>query len=195
MIKIGITGGIGSGKSVISKIFQLNGIPVYNADEEAKRLNDSSVYIREQLSLHFGNDLYIEDKLDRKKLASLIFHDENKLAIVNSIIHPELARHFTEWCRQQENHPIVALDAALLIEAGFYRLVDKVIVVHAPKELRIARVIQRDHSSRGDVEARINSQLPEKEKLKYADHIIYNDESNSLILQVSKLLENIKAKR
>ncbi|MDR2816678.1 MAG: dephospho-CoA kinase [Proteiniphilum sp.] len=189
MIKIGVTGGIGSGKSVVSEIFRLHGIPLYNADREAKKLNDSSPYIREQLTLHFGDDLYAGDKLDRKKLASVIFHDNRKRAIVNSIIHPELAGHFAEWSRQRERHPAVVLDAALLIEAGFRLFVDKVIVVYAPKELRIARVMQRDRLPRSEVEARMNSQMPEEEKIKHADYVIRNDNSLSLIKQVSELVQ------
>ncbi|SCD22079.1 dephospho-CoA kinase [Proteiniphilum saccharofermentans] len=191
MIRIGITGGIGSGKSVVSEIFHLHGIPLYNADLEAKKLNDSSPYIREQLTLQIGKDLYIDDKLDRKKLASIIFHDSRKLAIVNSIIHPELARHFTAWCLQRRHYPMVILDAALLIEAGFHQFVDKVIMVQAPKELRIERVIQRDGSVRNEVEARMDSQLPEEEKIKYADYVICNDNRHSLIRQVSDLMKEV----
>lgn len=191
MIKIGITGGMGSGKSVVSEIFRLYGAPLFNADDEAKKLNDSSPYIREQLTLQFGEDLYANGRLDRKKLASIIFQDNRKLAIANSIIHPELAKHFTEWCRQREDHPVVILDAAILIEAGFHRFVNKVIVVYAPKALRIARVMQRDRSARSEVEARMNSQLPEEEKMKFADHVIYNDNSHSLIKQVSELMKKV----
>ncbi|RNC64170.1 dephospho-CoA kinase [Proteiniphilum sp. X52] len=191
MIKIGITGGIGSGKSVVSELFRLHGIPVYNADQEAKKLNDSSPYIRGQLTQQFGEDLYVNDKLNRKKLASIIFHDSRKLALVNSIIHPELARHFTEWSRMREHCPMVILDAALLIEAGFHHFVDKVVMVQAPKELRIARVMQRDRSPRHEVEARMDSQLPEEEKIKYADYVICNDNSHSLIKQVSELMRRV----
>lgn len=195
MIKLGITGGIGSGKSVVSEIFHLYGIPLYNADKEAKKLNDTSPYIREQLTLHIGEDLYIDDKLDRKKLASIIFHDSHKLAIVNSIIHPELAKHFNEWCRQREQCPMVILDAPLLIEAGFHKFVDKVIMVQAPEELRIARVIQRDRSVRQEVEARMKSQLPEEEKMKYADYVVRNDNRHSLISQVSKIIKKANKRR
>lgn len=194
MIKLGITGGIGSGKSVVSEIFHLHGIPLYNADREAKELNDTSPYIREQLTLHIGEDLYIDGKLNRKKLASIIFHDSRKLAIVNSIIHPELAKHFNEWCRQQEQCPMVILDAALLIEAGFHKFVDKVIVVQAPEELRIARVMQRDRSVRHEVEARMNSQLSEEEKMKYADYVVCNDNRHSLISRVSEIIKKVNEK-
>jgi dephospho-CoA kinase len=192
MIKIGITGGIGSGKSVISEIFRLYDIPLYNADREAKKLNDSSPYIREQLTLQLGEDLYAGGKLDRKKLASIIFHDNRKLNVVNSIIHPELAAHFTEWCRQRQHHSMAVLDAALLIESGFHRLVDKIIVVHAPETLRIERVMQRDLSTRGEVIARINSQLPEGEKIKQADFLICNDNRHSLIQQVAEVIRRLE---
>ncbi len=188
MIKIGITGGIGSGKSVVSEIFHLYGVPLYNADQEAKKLNDTSPFIRAQLTLQFGEDLYVGGRLDRKKLASIIFHDDQKLSIVNSIIHPQLALHFTEWCRKREHYPVVILDAALLIEAGFNQFVNEVIIVQAPKELRISRVMQRDGVSRSEVEARMNSQLPEEVKLRYANHVITNDNIHSLIRQVSELM-------
>ena len=191
MIRIGITGGIGSGKSVVSEIFRLHGIPLYNADMEAKKLNDSSSYIREQLIRQFGKDLYMDDSLDRKKLASIIFHDSHQLAIVNSIIHPELAKHFTGWCQQRENYPMVVLDAALLIEAGFHQFVDKVIMVQAPRELRIARVMQRDRLALNEVEARMNSQLSEEEKIKYADFVICNDNRHSLIQQTSEIMKKM----
>ncbi|MEA4916702.1 dephospho-CoA kinase [Proteiniphilum sp.] len=188
MIKIGITGGIGSGKSIVSEIFHLYGVPLYNADQEAKKLNDTSPFIRAQLTLQFGEDLYVGGRLDRKKLASIIFHDDQKLSIVNSIIHPQLALHFTEWCRKREHYPVVILDAALLIEAGFNQFVNEVIIVQAPKELRISRVMQRDGVSRSEVEARMNSQLPEEVKLRYANHVITNDNIHSLIRQVSELM-------
>lgn len=193
MIKIGITGGIGSGKTVVSEIFRLHGIPMYIADLEAKKLNDSSPRIRKQLTQYFGEELYAGDKLDRQKLASIIFHDKQKLSIVNSIIHPELAHHFTEWCLQRSEYAIVGIDAALLVEAGFYRFVDKVIVVSAPEGLRFERVIQRDQTSYEDVQARVQSQLPEEEKIRYADYIIYNDNRKSLIKQVSCVMETIMA--
>ena len=188
MIKIGITGGIGSGKSIVSEIFHLYGVPLYNADQEAKKLNDTSPFIRAQLTLQFGEDLYVGGRLDRKKLASIIFHDDQKLSIVNSIIHPQLALHFTEWCRKREHYPVVILDAALLIEAGFNQFVNEVIIVQAPKELRISRVMQRDGVSRSEVEARMNSQLPEEVQLRYANPVITNDNIHSLIRQVSELM-------
>lgn len=195
MIKIGVTGGIGSGKTIVSEIFKLHGIPIFNADEEAKKLNDSSPIIREQLTLQVADDLYPEDKLDRKKLASIIFHDNEKRAIVNAIIHPVLANRFIEWVNQHAQLPFVVLDAALLIEAGFNRLVDNVIIVQTPKPVRIARVMKRDNSSYDEVEARINSQLSEEEKQKYAHFVISNNDSQSLLVQVSELLSSLDPER
>lgn len=191
MMKMGITGGIGSGKSVVSEIFRLHGIPLYNADQEAKKLNDSSPRIREQLTLRYGEELYGGGKLNKKKLASIIFHDNHELAIVNSIIHPEVARDFMEWCSQRTHFPAVVIEAALLFEAGFHRLVDKVIVVSAPEELRIERVMQRDRATRDEVVARMNSQLPEEEKTKLADYVIRNDNQHSLIQQVDNVMRMI----
>jgi len=191
MITIGVTGGIGSGKSVVCDIFRLHGIPVYDADREAKELNDTSPVIRAQIIRHFGEELYREGRLDRKAFASRIFQDERKLALANAIIHPELANHFFEWCGRQQHHSMVVIDAALLIEAGFNKWVDKVITVYAPKDVRLQRTIARDRSSADQVEARMSHQLPEEEKIKQSDFIIYNDNRHSLILQVSELLQKL----
>ena len=191
MITIGVTGGIGSGKSVVCDIFRLQGIPVYDADSEAKELNDTSPVIRAQIIRHFGDELYRDGRLDRKAFASLIFRDEHKLALANAIIHPELANHFLEWRGRQQHHPMVVIDAALLIEAGFNKWVDKVVTVYAPKEVRLQRTIARDRLSADQVEARMSRQLPEEEKIKQSDFIIYNDNRHSLIQQVSDLIRKL----
>lgn len=191
MIKIGITGGIGSGKSVVAEIFSLCGIPRFDADREAKQLNDSSAYIRHKLSRLFGNDLYRDGKLDRKKLASAIFGDQDKLSAVNNIIHPIVARHFEEWCRQHDDARAVVIDAALLVEAGFVPLVDQVVVVTAPDETRVQRVMRRDGATRQEVLRRIKSQMPEEEKIRHANHIIVNNGQESLLRQVAPLILDI----
>lgn len=191
MITIGVTGGIGSGKSVVCDIFRLQGIPVYDADSEAKELNDTSPVIRAQIIRHFGDELYRDGRLDRKAFASLIFRDEHKLALANAIIHPELENHFLEWRGRQQHHPMVVIDAALLIEAGFNKWVDKVVTVYAPKEVRLQRTIARDRLSADQVEARMSRQLPEEEKIKQSDFIIYNDNRHSLIQQVSDLIRKL----
>lgn len=189
MIKVGVTGGIGSGKTVVCTLFRLHDIPVFDADKEAKELNDTSPFIRALIIHHFGEGLYSGTRLNRKKLASLIFRDEEKLAIVNSIIHPVLTSTFNEWCRERNDHSFVVIDAALLIEAGLHRLVDKVITVTAPAEMRIERAMKRDHTGRHEVEARMNHQLPEEEKINQSDFVIYNDNRQSLIQQVSYFIQ------
>lgn len=191
MIKVGITGGMGSGKSVVCDLFRLHGIPVFDADKEAKFLNDTSPHIRKALIHHFGEALYKEDRLDRKKLADLIFADPQKLSLTNSIIHPVLGDWFLEWCKARATYPVVAIDAAVLFEAGFERYVDQVITVFAPKEVRIQRVTQRDNTHPERVEARMQHQLPEQEKVQRAHHVIHNDGHHSLIQQVDQILKSL----
>lgn len=188
MIRLGITGGIGSGKTAVSNILKLYDVPVFDADRVAKELNDSSAIIREQLIHHFGADIYDGEKLNRERFAKLIFQDKKDLHIANSIIHPEVGKSFIEWCRHHSNYPVVAIDAALLFEAGFKKHLDKIAVVYAPKELRIKRVMQRDGISRSEVKRRIDSQLSEEEKIRAADFIIQNDEHQSLMEQINDLL-------
>ena len=191
MIKLGVTGGIGSGKSVVCEVLRLHDIPVYDADLEAKRLNDTSPVIREKLIEAFGAELYKNDKLDRKKLAQLIFNDEKNLHRVNSIIHPELAKHFEKWTDERIEHPIAAIDAAVLFEAGFQQFVDKTITVFSPVETRIERVVKRDNLTREHILSRINSQMSDEEKIRLSDFVIINDNKHSILEQVSTILKTI----
>ena len=191
MIKLGVTGGIGSGKSVVCEVLRLHDIPVYDADLEAKNLNDTSPVIREKLIEAFGAELYKNDKLDRKKLAQLIFNDEKNLRQVNSIIHPELAKHFEKWTDERIEHPIAAIDAAVLFEAGFQQFVDKTITVFSPVETRIERVVKRDNLTREHILSRINSQMSDEEKIKLSDFVIINDNKHSILEQVSTILKTI----
>lgn len=191
MIKLGVTGGIGSGKSVVCEVLRLHDIPVYDADLEAKSLNDTSPVIREKLIEAFGAELYKNDKLDRKKLAQLIFNDEKNLHRVNSIIHPELAKHFEKWTDGRMEHSIVAIDAAVLFEAGFQQFVDKTITVFSPIETRIERVVKRDNLTREHILSRINSQMSDEEKIKLSDFVIINDNKHSILEQVSTILKTI----
>lgn len=191
MIKIGITGGIGSGKSTVSTIFKLHGIPVYNADEETKKLNNSSPVIKEQLIKHFGADLYVNNELDKKKFADIIFNDTEKLKLANSIIHPEVLNHFTLWCKQHSNQPIVAIEAAILFESNFHKYLHKVVTVYSPLQIRVKRVSERDNVSSTMVENRIKHQMPENEKIRLSEYVIVNNYQKSLIKQVGDLLKEI----
>ena len=191
MTRIGITGGIGSGKSIVSTLFQLHGIPVYNADEETKALNNTSPIIRKQLTQHFGKDLYLNNELDKKKFANIIFNDTEKLQLANSIIHPEVLKHFEEWCTQNSNHPIVALEAAILFESNFHNYLDKVVTVYSPLSTRVERVSERDNVPAEMVQNRMQHQMPETEKIRMSQYVIVNDNENSLIEQVENLLVDI----
>ncbi len=192
MIKIGITGGIGSGKSIVATLFALHGIPVYNADEETKILNNTSLHIRQQLTKHFGADLYNQTgELDKKKFANIIFNSSQHLQLANSIIHPEVLKHFNHWCAQHSNHTIVALEAAILFESSFHTYLDKVVTVYSPLNLRVERVSERDNVTPQMVESRIMHQMPEKDKIGMAEYVIVNDYQNSLIKQVDSLITDI----
>lgn len=192
MKRLGITGGIGSGKSTVSEIIRLLGIPVYIADVESKKLTESSPIIRKKLIEAFGDDLYNGNRLNKEILASYIFNDKHKLAIANSIIHPVVEEHFGEWVERHKHYPIVALEAAILYESGMAKLADLVAVVYTPLEDRVQRTMIRDNTTRERVLERINSQLSDDEKIKRADYVVYNDETKSLIHQSITLIKNVK---
>lgn len=192
MIKLGITGGIGSGKSVVSKILQLMGIPVYIADIESKKLTESSPIIRKKLTETFGEDLYNNDVLNKKLLASYIFNDKEKLKIANSIIHPEVKKHYENWLVQHQTYPIIAQESAILFESGWNKIMDKTVVVYAPVNIRVKRVSMRDKMSEKNILERINNQMPDEKKIELSDYIINNDGTKSLIKQVIGILEAIK---
>jgi len=187
MIKIGLTGGIGSGKSIVSSLLELWGIPVYMADMESKRLTNTSPIIRKGLVELLGEELYKGGELDKKRLATLIFTDKNNLRQVNAIIHPEVNRDFLRWSSEQQT-PICAIETAILFESGFDRIVDTSVMVYAPFELRIQRAVARDKASYEEITRRINSQLSDEIKKERAGFIIYNDDKQALIPQVEKFL-------
>jgi len=194
MIKIGITGGIGSGKSVVASLLSIKGIPVYEADQAGKELSDRSPEIREKLIALFGEDIYIEHVLDRKKLASVIFSDDEALQKVNETIHPVVAKDFLDWL-SGVSQPICAIESAILFESGFDHLVDVIWMVYAPVEIRMTRVMQRDGVTEADVIKRMNRQTPDDVKRKRADFVIINDDVQAVIPQVDEYIEilsNIK---
>lgn len=186
MIKIGITGGIGSGKSTVCRLFQVLGIPVYNADNEAKNLMVNDTTLKNKIINLLGQETYINGELNREFIASKVFKDTDLLKKLNDIVHPAVKKDFIAWSESQKA-PYVIYEAALMIESGSYKLMDKIIVVAAPMKLRIARVCLRDNASIEKVKDRINNQLTQKNMLKYADHVITNDGKKSLIKQVIEL--------
>lgn len=191
MIKIGITGGIGSGKSVVASLLKISGIPVYIADIESKHLTATSLVIRKKLISLFGEELYTTEGLDKKQLASHIFGNPEYLKQVNEIIHPEVNRHFRMWVKQQKT-PICAIESAILFESGFNQIVDTTLMVYAPKEIRIERALKRDTTSREEVICRIESQLSDEIKKEKSDYVIFNDGIRALLPQIVTFLANLK---
>lgn len=190
MLKVGITGGIGSGKTTVCQIFEKLGVPVYYADQRAKELMEDDPQLRAEIKQEFGNDVYdAEGKLDRKKLAEIVFNNEEKLLKLNSMVHPAVFRDNQSWNEvlAKKGYPYTIKEAALLVETGSYRTLDKLIVVSAPEEDRIKRVMARDGSTQEQVVARIKAQMPEEQKVKYADYIIFNDRIMDLVPEVTKI--------
>jgi dephospho-CoA kinase len=187
-LQIGITGGIGSGKSLACHIFNLLGVPVYDADSRAKSLMTTDGILVSQIKKEFGVLSYREDgSVNREYLAEHVFSDSEKLKKLNKLVHPRVGEDFERWVCEQKS-PYVLKEAALLFEAKSNQALDKIIVVHAPEELRIARVLLRDkHRTAQQVKDIIRNQLNEEEKLKLADYILINDESQPLIPQVLNL--------
>jgi len=190
MLKIGITGGIGSGKSTVAKVFEVLGIPVYNADDAAKRLMNEDEVLKQKIQLQFGDEVYKNGRLDRKYLADIVFTSPEKLELLNSIVHPATINDANAWMLKQTT-PYTLKEAALLFESGAAELLDYVIGVTAPAPLRLQRVMQRDNSSREEVMARMNKQMDEEIKIKLCNFIITNDEQQLLIPQVLALHETI----
>jgi dephospho-CoA kinase len=188
MKKVGVTGGIGSGKSTVCKIFNHLGIPVFDADSEAKNLlNTKEVY--EFYITEFGDKVLSDNNLDKKKIARLIFNNPDDLKKVNAFIHPLVGKLFSKWIDNHTDAPYIIHEAALIFEAGINKNLDYTIFVSAPEELRIERVIKRDSSTREDILNRIRNQMPDKDKAAMADFLIYNDEESFLITQVLNLHE------
>ena len=190
MIKVGITGGLGSGKSVVSALLDVSGIPVYIADNESKALADTSPVIQRDLKKLLGDDIYSDGKLDRKQLATLIFSDDVLLKKVNEIIHPIVRKNFGEWVLKQESE-ICVIESAILYESGFDNDVDVVIMVYAPVELRLTRAMKRDGATEPKIMKRMNHQMPDAFKREKADFVIINDDVQPLIPQVERILEQL----
>jgi dephospho-CoA kinase len=189
MLKIGITGNIGSGKTTVSKLFELIGIPVFYADEAAKSIMVTDELLITGIKQTFGDAAYFEDgTLNRKHIAGIVFNDEAQLAKLNALVHPAVFRAFDSWVKQiSADVPYVLKEAAVLFESSSYKLCDKTIMVTAPLELRIKRVMKRDGITREEVLNREARQFPEEKKIQLADYVLKNNESELLIPQVLKL--------
>lgn len=188
-LKIGVTGGIGAGKSLVCRIFSSLGIPVFDADSRAKQLMITEPGLIRKIKTSFGEGAYTpEGALNRIYLAEQVFEDPEKLTLLNSLVHPVTGLDFEKWMQEQKPVPYVIKEAALIFESGSHKNLDAVVAVSAPEELRLRRTVIRDeHRSRKQVEEIISRQLPEEERLKLADYRIVNDEKNLIIPQVLKL--------
>ncbi|HOZ70247.1 MAG TPA: dephospho-CoA kinase [Chitinophagaceae bacterium] len=183
MYRVGLTGGIGSGKSTVARILETLGIPVYYADDAAKQIMNTDIGLRKEIQAHFGDAAYADGQLDRKYLAGIVFNDPEKLSLLNSLIHPVTIRHSEQWfCRQSA--PYAVREAALLFESGASENLDFIIGVYAPKQLRLQRVIKRDGLTTEEIQKRMSRQINEEMKMKLCDAVIRNDEQQLVIPQV-----------
>ena len=189
---IGLTGGIGSGKSVVAKIFATLGIPVFNADDEAKRIMQTSPEIKSKLIQQFGMDIYNESGLDKEKLASIVFDDPFQLQLLNAIVHPVTIQAAKDWAAKQTS-PYVIKEAALIFESGAADELSKVIGVTAPLSLRIHRVMQRDGITKDQVDARMRNQISDTIKMRLCDYVIENNNQQMVLPQVLDIDKAIRA--
>lgn len=195
MLRVGITGGIGSGKTTVCRIFETLGISIFDADFSAKRLMQENSILKTELIASFGKDVFMLDgQLDRKYLAQLVFNNEAELNRLNKMVHPFVMRDYQDWLLQIPAAPYSIREAAILLESGTYKDLDIIILVDAPEELRIKYVIQRDKRSEEEIKSIISRQWPMEKKRKFASFIIQNNEKQLLIPQVLHLHELLKSK-
>jgi dephospho-CoA kinase len=185
-MKLGVTGGIGSGKTSVCRVFEILGIPVFSADQEARKIMDTDPVIGEMVENAAGSSVYENGILKREALAKLIFNNSEILAKINSIIHPVVFQKFIEWATLQ-NSPYVILEAAILFESGASSLVDKTLTVIAPAEERIARVMRRNMLTREQVLERIRNQSPDDDKMRQSDFVVNNSERDMIIPGILKI--------
>ena len=186
MKKIGITGGIGSGKTYVAAVFQSLGIPIFYADIQAKKLMISSEKLIKLVKEEFGNDIYKDADFNKETLASIIFSNSDKLQKLNSLVHPIVKEEFNTWCKRQTS-PYVIKEAAILFESKSYLGLDAVICVSAPLELRKKRLFNRDNYTEKEMQNRIENQITQEDKEKLSDYIIVNDEKDLLLPQIIKI--------
>ena len=193
MIKVGLTGGIGSGKSTVSKILISKGFSVYNSDNRAKWLMNNNDNLKSNIISIFGNKAYLKGSLNRKYLSAKVFNDSLKLKALNNLVHPLVAIDFKNWLLHQKSKDFVFKEAAILIESGAYKEMDKIIVLSCPENIRLERVLKRDGNSPELVKKRMQNQISETEKINHADFVVKNNGSKSdLVLEVELVISELK---
>lgn len=192
---IGITGGIGSGKSTLSHLLRAEGYSVYDTDLEARRLQNEHSAMRKKLTDMFGKDIYTDQGLNRSALGKIVFAKPELLGKLNAIVHPLVMEDFNSWVMNRYPKKMLFIESAILYESGFNKLVDLVILITASEEVRIERVMKRDGVSAEHVKARMLNQLPEEEKMKLADYVIRSDDNKPLVLKIRKIIEELLQRR
>jgi dephospho-CoA kinase len=192
IFKLGITGGIGSGKTSVCKVFNVLGIPVFSSDREARKIMESDTDIVMRINNIAGKELYVNGTLNTRELAFLIFNDDILLKKVNSLVHPVVFDHFLKWVEEQ-TAPYVIMEAAILFESGASKLVERVATIVAPLEERLARVIKRNEISRKQVIDRIRNQMSDQERIELSDYVIHNAENDMIIPSILQIHEELLA--
>lgn len=187
MKKIGLTGGIGSGKSYVADVFRHLGVPVFNSDDVARELQQTEETVRSAIAQEFGDVFLASGELDRKKVAQIVFSDRSKLEKLNAIVHPAVGKAFEEFCSKHADAPYIIKEAAIIFEVGINEHLDGTILISAPEKIRIERVMKRDNVSESDVRARIGKQWSDQQKSELADWTIVNDNERAILPQVLKI--------
>ncbi|MCD6200525.1 MAG: dephospho-CoA kinase [Bacteroidales bacterium] len=187
MKRVGVTGGIGSGKSFVCSVFEHMGIPVYNADNRARELMKRSPQLRESLTALLGEKAYREDELNRSYLAQILFRDPAMREKINGLVHPEVFMDFQQWVQKNQGKHYVIQEAAIIFESGADRLLDRVINVYAPVRERIQRLMSRDNLEPEEIRKRMRSQITEKERRQRADYVLVNDGKRMLLPQIVRI--------
>jgi dephospho-CoA kinase len=189
-LKLGVTGGIGSGKTTVCKVFAILGIPVFSADIEAKRIQDTNRALQIKINSLVGNDLFPDGKLDRAELAKLIFSNKELLEKVNSIVHPAVFKSFREWVKRQDS-PYSIMEAAILFESGACRMMDRIVTIVTPMEERIERLVRGNKLTREQITERIINQIDDESRIKRSDFVIFNSENDMIIPAVLGIHEEM----
>lgn len=191
---VGLTGGIGSGKTTIAKMFQELGVSIYIADIEAKKLMHTSKVIREELLAAFGEETYVDGKLNRNYLSNIVFNQPEALKKINAIVHPRVGQHFIDWCAERSEEAYLIKEVAILFESGSYKDCDKIITVVAPLDVRFERLLQRDQTTREAIQSRMDNQWNDSDRIALSDYVIHNEDLEKAKARVAEIHQEILMK-